>query len=57
MTGGKTYKDNDGEKAMFCAEPTATTFKIDSILWSFPQNCALGVLNVDQNPDSSNSTK
>lgn len=57
MTNGKTYKDNDGGKAIFCAEPVATTFKIESPKWNFPLNCALGILNVDSTPDSSNSTK
>jgi hypothetical protein len=35
----------------------ATSFKIDPIKWTFPTNCALGLLNVDSVADSSSSTK
>lgn len=56
LTGGKTYRDNEGGKAVFCAEPVSTSFKIDQANWNFPQNCALGLLNVDSVPNSSSST-
>lgn len=57
FSNGKTYKDNKGGRGVFCSTATASAFKIDPSKWTFPTNCALGLLNVDAQPDASNSTK
>lgn len=53
----KTYNDFKGGRSVFCANPDKTSFNItDPNKWNFPENCAIGVLNVDSLPDASSST-
>lgn len=51
------YKTLDGGKAVFCETPDYEKFGHDDILkFNFPLNCAIGVLNVNSDKDSTSSS-
>lgn len=54
VTTGWDFGRN-GESNM-CLAPQSGTFSIPQALWTFPANCAIGILNANAVPDSSHST-
>ena len=57
QTNAQPYNKLAGGYSNFCMEPINTNFNIAAQNWTFPTNCAIGALNVDQIPDSSSSTQ
>ena len=47
VQANETYSQYFGDKNVFCAEPVFGNFNIATNEFNFPQNCGIGVINVD----------